>query len=456
MGAYLRPRVLSWNSNRDGRRFTCEIMRPGVVFLKNQKTHAMTLPDIDYIRAHYPAFSDPETSQWAFFENAGGSYVPARVIDPLHRFFTEYKVQPYGYSSMQRRAGKAMDAGYDAIAAMINADRSEITLGPSTTLNLYVLAQAFRPLLSAGDEIIVTNQDHESNIGCWRRLEEFGVVPREWRVDPDSGDLDTDDLAALVNEKTRMVCFPLCSNIVGTMNDARTICDIAGSVNAITVADAVSYAPHAFPDVHALGPDFVVFSTYKTFATHLGVLWGKPERLAGLAPQGHFFNAGKPNHRLNPTGPLHAEIGALAGLKTYIDELYEHHFPDAAAGSPRQRTEAMFRLFAEHETRLANRVLDFARGHPWLRILGRQHAEAQGRAGTIALAPTQVSPEYLARRLAESKVAVGFGHFYAPRCLQAVGLDPRDGVLRISLVHYNSAQDVDRLLTALDRILSIP
>jgi len=416
----------------------------------------MTQLDIDFVRGQYPAFDHPETGAWAFFENAGGSYVPAPVIDHLQRFFTEYKVQPYGYSAMQQRAGAALDAGYEAIAGMINAERAELTLGPSTTINLYVLAQAFRPLLSAGDEIVVTNQDHEANIGCWRRLEEFGVVLREWHVDPDTGELDTDDLAGLVNDKTRIICFSVCSNIIGTMNDVSTICDIAASVNAVTVADAVSYAPHAFPDVHALGPDFIVFSTYKTFATHLGVMWGKPERLAALPTQGHFFNADKPNHRLNPAGPLHAEIGALAGLETYVDDLYRHHFPDAAAGSLRQRTDAVFQLFAEHETALANRILDFARQHPGLRILGQEQAPLHGRAGTIALVPGTTSPEQLAERLAGHYVAAGFGHFYALRCLEAVGVEPQSGVLRISLVHYNSAADVELLLKALESSLAVP
>lgn len=412
----------------------------------------MTALDLSRVRAQYPAFEHPETGQWAFFENAGGAYVPRQVSDRLHRFFAEYKVQPYGDSYMQQEAGRAMDAGYDTIAAMINADRAEITLGPSTTMNLYVLAQAFRPLLAAGDEVIVTNQDHEANIGCWRRLEEFGVVLREWRIDPRSGALNTDDLEALVNGKTRLLCFPLCSNVIGTMNDVGSICDIARSCDIITIADGVSFAPHDFPDVQSLGPDFVLFSTYKTFATHVGVMWGRPERLAALVPQGHYFNADKPNHRLNPAGPQHAEIGALAGLGAYIDDLHSHHFPGHPASSLRARTEAMFALFAEHETALANQVLDFARQHRDIRILGRDRAETHRRAGTIALVPGRHNPARLARALADNRIAAGAGHFYAVRCLEALGVDPGSGVLRISLVHYNSAAEVERLLDSMARL----
>lgn len=414
----------------------------------------MTALDVPFVRNQYPAFEHPETSRWAFFENAGGSYVPRQVSDRLQRFFTEHKVQPYGYSYMQEQAGLAMDAGYAAVASMINADPADITLGPSTTMNLYVLAQAMRPGLSRGDEIIVTNQDHEANIGCWRRLEEFGVVLREWQVDPASGELDPEDLKELVNARTRIVCFSLCSNIVGSVNDVDAICGIARSVGAVTVADGVSFAPHWMPDVRTLGPDFVLFSTYKTFATHLGVLWGNPDELEKLAPQGHFFNADKPHYRMNPAGPLHAEIGALPGLEQYIEDLYNHHYPEQAAAGTRSRTESVFALFAEHETALANRILDFAGNRPDLRIVGRHRAEPHRRAGTIALAPVGSTPDQLARSLADERVAAGAGHFYAVRCLEGLGIEPQNGVLRISLVHYNTVGDVDRLLAALDQALA--
>lgn len=416
----------------------------------------MTELDISHVRAQYPAFDHPETSRWVFLENAGGSYVPRQVSDSLHQFFTAYKVQPYGHSWMQEQAGRTMDAAYTAMASMLNAHPDEITFGPSTTMNLYVLAQALRPSLSSGDEIIVTDQDHEANIGCWRRLEEFGVVLREWRMDPASGELDPEELNRLVNSRTRIICFSLCSNIIGTVNDVHAVCGIARSVGAITVADGVSFAPHWMPDVRTLGPDFIVFSTYKTFATHLGVLWGDLDRLRELVPQGHYFNADKPHYRMNPAGPQHAEIGALAGLAAYIENLYRHHYRDEPAVPLRAMTEAVYALFAGHETAQANRVLEFAAGRSDLRILGSSRAESCRRAGTISLVPSAITPDELARRLAVRRIAVGAGHFYAVRCLEALGIAPETGVLRISLVHYNSGEDVDRLLEALDRALADP
>ncbi|MGA0383032.1 MAG: aminotransferase class V-fold PLP-dependent enzyme, partial [Arenicellales bacterium] len=153
--------------------------------------------DLQFVRKQFPAFSAPDTKDWAFFENAGGSYVPATVSDRLHRFFVEHKVQPYSFSALSRKAGEEMDESYAAIASLINAKEDEITIGPSTTLNFYVLAQSLRHLLRVGDEIIVTNQDHEANIGCWRRLSEHGVIIKEWRVGKADGELDLNDLEAL-------------------------------------------------------------------------------------------------------------------------------------------------------------------------------------------------------------------------------------------------------------------
>jgi selenocysteine lyase/cysteine desulfurase len=159
--------------------------------------------DLDFVRAQFPAFADPQTRDWAFFENAGGSYVPATVISRLQRFFVEHKVQPYGSFALSKQAGEEMDESYAAIAELINAAPEEITIGPSTTLNLYVLAQSLRHLLRPGDEIIVTNQDHEANVGCWRRLSEHGVIMREWRVGKADAELELSDLEDMIRDRTR-------------------------------------------------------------------------------------------------------------------------------------------------------------------------------------------------------------------------------------------------------------
>ena len=409
--------------------------------------------DIEFVRSQYAVFQNPDTADWAFFENAGGSYVPRHVIERLTHFFQFTKVQPYGPFPSSIAAGEAMDESYRCLAELLNAEEEELTLGPSTTMNFYVLAQALRPMLHAGDEIIVTNQDHEANIGCWRRLSEFDAVIKEWRIDPESGELNIEDLKNLITKRTRLVCFTLCSNIVGTMNDVSKIAEMTHDAGALAVGDGVSFAPHRLPDVNRLGLDLYLFSTYKTFGTHIGVMWGKEEILEGLKDQGHFFNADKPHYRLNPVGPLHAEIAALAGLGEYYDALYEHHFTQNGLNR-HERSCRVFDLFAVHEARLTNRLLEALSALPGMRIIGQKHAESGRRASTISIVPEKKMPSDVVKQLLERKIAVRNGHFYAFRCVEALGVkDPeKEGVIRISLVHYNHEDEVDRLIEALSAV----
>jgi cysteine desulfurase family protein (TIGR01976 family) len=411
----------------------------------------MTL-DLDFIRSQYPVFANPTTNRWAMFENAGGSYVPDQVTDRLHDFFQFTKVQPYGPFEASIAAGAAMDEGYRVLADLLNCDPDELTMGPSTSMNTYVLAQAVRPTLRPGDEIIVTNQDHEANIGAWRRLEEFGAVIREWRIDPWTGELSLDDLDALISDQTRLVCFTLCSNIVGTMNDFQTISKMAHDAGALAIGDGVSYAPHRVLDVGASGLDIYLFSTYKTFGPHLGIMWGNPSALGTLEPQGHYFNREIPHYNFNPAGPLHAEIAATAGIGVYIDAVYDHHFTDNEQNF-HTRAGRVFDLFSRHETAQANRVLDAIKRIKGSRIIGRHEAEEGARAATISFTIEGMSSKTAAEKMAEKEIAVRNGDFYAVRCLEGLGIeDVEDGIIRISLVHYNSEQDVDRLVTALGEL----
>lgn len=400
-----------------------------------------------FVRSQFPAFDGFPGSEWAFFENAGGAYGCRPVVDRTHEFMTRYKVQPYGPSEMARRAGEAMDAGYLTIADLLDTRVENLTLGPSTTINLYVLAQALRSTLRPGDEIVVTNQDHEANIGCWRRLEEHGIVIREWRVD-EWGELRTEGLESVVGPKTRVVCFTLSSNIISTLNPVSEVVEIAKRHGALVVGDAVSYAPHNLPAVEETGLDFFLFSTYKTFASHQGVMWGSDEALGRTSNQGHYFNADKPNARLNPAGPQHGEIAALAGLRDYFEDLDTHHFA-GRGGSLHQRVSRVMGLVREHEARLTARLISGIDEIDGLRVLGKKSDETDQRSSVVSVTSKKVPPATLASKLAEKKIAVGSGHFYAIRLLEALGIDPARGVLRISLVHYNTDEEVDRLLEAL-------
>ena len=219
--------------------------------------------DVDFVRAQFPAFAEPSLQGQAFFENAGGSYACKQVIERLDRYYRERKVQPYSAYDASRVAGEEMDEARLRLAAMLGVETDELSFGPSTTQNTYVLAQAFGQHLNDGDAIIVTNQDHEANSGPWRRLAERGIEVREWQVDPETALLDVAALEKLLDDRVRLVVFPHCSNIVADINDVKAITAMVHAAGAVVCVDGVSYAPHGFPDVADLGADIYLFSATK-------------------------------------------------------------------------------------------------------------------------------------------------------------------------------------------------
>jgi selenocysteine lyase/cysteine desulfurase len=403
--------------------------------------------DIDFVRAQFPAFSEPSLKGQAFFENAGGSYACGAVIDRLTRFYRERKVQPYAPYAASRLGGEEMDEARMRLAAMLGVRTEEVSFGPSTSQNTYVLAQAFRRWLSPGDAIVVTDQDHEANTGPWRRLADEGIEVREWRIDPETGHLDPDALDALL-DGAKLLCFPHCSNVVGEINPVAEIAAKTRAAGAATCVDGVSYAPHGFPDVGRLGADIYLFSSYKTYGPHQGIMVIRRELGEKLPNQGHHFNGGTLYKRFTPAGPDHAQVAASAGMADYVDALYARHFPDHAEASG--RASAVHDLMRAHEVRLLQPLLDYLSARNDVRLLGPRRAEA--RAPTVAV-ETDRPGEELADRLAPHGIMAGGGDFYAVRPLRAMRVDPSKGVLRMSFVHYTSKGEVDRLIEALDHVL---
>ena len=407
--------------------------------------------DVDFVRAQFPAFSSAALQGQAFFENAGGSYTCKPVIDRLTRFYHDRKVQPYAPYLASQLGGAEMDEARARLAAMMGVDRDEVSFGPSTSANTFVLAQAVRVWLrGAGGAIVVTNQDHEANSGVWRRLADEGIEVREWRVDPQTGHLDPADLARLLSDgKVKLVCFPHCSNVVAEINPVAEICAMAAAAGAFTCVDGVSYAPHGFPDIPALGADVYLFSAYKTYGPHQGIMVLRRAIGAALPAQGHYFNADVLYKRFTPAGPDHAQVAACAGMADYIDALYVHHFGTEAA-APLARNQAVHDLMRAHEVRLAQPLLDYLAARNDLRLIGPRAAE--NRAPTVAVALDRAA-EPVAAALAGQGIMAGGGDFYAVRPLGALGVDLERGVLRLSFVHYTSQAEVAKLITALDQVL---
>ncbi|MBK5927753.1 aminotransferase class V-fold PLP-dependent enzyme [Rhodobaculum claviforme] len=404
--------------------------------------------DLAFVRKQFPAFDEPALRDQAFFENAGGSYPCRYAIWRLHRFYRERKVQPYGPYAASELAGAEMDEARRRLSRLMGVEEAEITFGPSTSANVYVLAQAVRQWLNPGQAIVVTNQDHEANSGPWRRLAAEGVEVREWRMNPTTGHLDPADLAALLDDRVRMVCFPHCSNVVGEINAVPEICAMIRRAGALSCVDGVSYAPHGLPDVGRLGADVYLFSTYKVYGPHQGVMVIRNGLADRLPAQGHHFNAGVASKRFNPAGPDHAQVAACAGIADYIDALYAHHV--RAGRDARDRNGVVHEMMRRHETRLLQPLLDYLAGRNDLRLIGPR--DAARRAPTVAVAHHRRGAA-LAADLARHGINAGGGDFYAGRALEALGLDPDHGVLRVSFVHYTSKEEVDRLIAALDAVL---
>ncbi|NIM27892.1 MAG: aminotransferase class V-fold PLP-dependent enzyme [Gammaproteobacteria bacterium] len=403
--------------------------------------------DVNFCRGFFPPLANGE----AYLENAGGSYAPRHVIEAIEAYMRECQCQPSWRFAASRSARERLDRSQSLIAEAINADRDEIVIGPSTTLNVYVLAHALAPLLERGSEIVVTNQDHEANGGAWRRLAERGVVVREWRVDPLSGDLDLEALDALLGPRTRLVCFPHVSNIVGSLNDARAITARAHAVGAMVCIDGVATVAHQLPDMKSLDADFYLFSTYKMYGPHLAVLYAKREHMEAASNQNHFFHEGNVPEKLHPGGLSYESAASIAGIVDYLEAVHAHHF-DAEDNDLRARLAKVYGLFQTQESSLMARVLDYLAGRTDIRLIGRDTSDATRRAPTFSVTVAGRDPGDVAARLAERGVCVGHGHFYAYRCVDALGIDPARGVLRFSMVHYNTLEEVDRLTAAMDAI----
>jgi selenocysteine lyase/cysteine desulfurase len=400
--------------------------------------------DPDRIRAEFPAFRQPDLRDFAHFENAGGSYTCAPVLNRMRNFYWNTKVQPGHPFGPSREAQKAMDESWRRIAAAMNVPQEWIHFGPSTSANTYTLAHAFEGWLKPGDAIVVTNQDHEANSGVWRKLVSRGVEIREWSIEGDTGHLALAALDKLLDSKVRLICMPHVSNIVGEINPVAEVAKRAHALGAISIVDGVSYAPHGVPDVLALGCDIYLFSAYKVYGPHQGIMAIRPSVANELPNQSHFFNAGAIRKRLNPAGPDHAQIGAAGGIADYL-ETVANIAGDAFTGST--LFHKAHKAMRAQETAVMAPLLDYLRAKNGVRLLGPSDPEK--RAPTISIV-TDKHPRAIAEALGKRNIGVGAGNFYGYRCLQGLGLDPERGVLRMSFVHYTTPAEVQRLISALD------
>ncbi len=403
--------------------------------------------NLNFVRQHFPALA----GDWVFFDNAGGSQILKPVVDRITEFLYDSNVQLGASYAVSQRATERVAAGAMAMARLINAaDPAEVVLGPSTSALLRMLAQCFRPTLQPGDEIIVTNADHEANISPWRDLEREGIVLKTWRVNPATFELEQADLAALLTPRTRLVAMTHTSNVLGSIQPVRAIADLVHAHGALLCVDGVAFAPHRRVDVQALDVDFYTFSLYKVYGPHQALLYGKKELLLALPGYNHYFieDTAVP-YKFQPGGSSYELSYSLTAIPDYFAALAQHHgLPDQV-----DPLDYAFALIQQHEGALNQRLLSFLHRQPKVRVIGRNTDDPTERVSTISFVVDGLSSDQIPPYLDAQNIGIRYGHFYALRLIEDLGLLPNQGVVRVSMVHYNTLEECDRLIEQLAEIL---
>jgi cysteine desulfurase family protein (TIGR01976 family) len=382
---------------------------------------ATAMLDVSAVRARFSALDTP----WAFFDSPGGTQTPDSVIDAIARYLRKSNANLDGRFESSIRSNALVAEARSAAADFLRCTPDEVLFGANMTTLNFALSRAAGRGLRAGDEIVVTKLDHDGNVAPWLELaHDLDVVVRLVEMHDDTT-LDYADLKAKVSERTRIVAFPLASNAVGTLVDTRRVADLAHGVGALAWADAVHYAPHGPIDVGELGIDVLICSPYKFFGPHLGLAFGRTDVLGQWRPYKVRPAADEPVGRRFETGTLPHEL--LAGFIAAVD------YVDSVGWDP----------IRAHERTLGERFLA-ALPERWT-LHGLPTMD--GRVPTFAITHDELAPDVAAARLAERHLAVWSGDYYAVEVMRRLGL--REGAVRVGFVHYNTADEVDRLLDAL-------
>jgi cysteine desulfurase family protein (TIGR01976 family) len=427
--------------------------------------------DVTSIRAQFPSlFQTVNGHPAAFLDGPGGTQVPQRVIDAISNYLRRDNANTGGAYSTSRNTDAMLAEARAAMADFLNCAADEIVFGPNMTTLTYLMSRAIGRDLGPGDEIVVTRLDHDANVSPWLALEEKGVTIRWAEIHEEDCTLDLDDFASKINEKTKLVAIGYASNAVGTVNPVKKIVALAHAAGALAYVDAVHYAPHGLIDVQHLDCDFLVCSTYKFFGPHMGVLFGKREHLQRLLPyKVRPLTDAIPNRW--EWGTLNHEC--IAGITACVDYI-------AALGTENVGTDALVRPSGEarslttprraaivaafdavhhYEHALMHRLIAGLNEIPKIKIYGiTDPARFAERCPTIALRvinqTKDQTPLALAAKLGDQGFFTWDGNYYALNLTERLDVEKSGGFLRIGLVHYNTIDEVDRLLSALQEIVS--
>lgn len=401
--------------------------------------------DVGFARSQFPALADG----FAYFDNAGGSLVLETVADRIHDYLLTTSVQTGASYVHSQRASARLAEARARIALFMGARRpEEIVFGPSTTALVQYLARAMAYQFKPGDEVIVTRFDHESNIGAWLGLEALGVVVKFWEIDKEGFEIRLDALERLLSPRTRLVAVTHVSNILGTIHPIAEIAKLVHAHGAKIVVDGVAYAPHRAIDVAALDVDYYVFSFYKTYGPHFAALYGRYDDLLALDSLYHYFyGRDKVPGKLEPGNPNYELAWGAAGIVDYFDAL-------GGRTGERAAIARAFASIAAHEAVLGERLLAYLRDRNDIQIIGRRDSNAQTRVPTIAFKAVGRDSAGIVTEMDKGAVGIRHGDFHSRRLVESLGLADDHGVVRVSMVHYNTVEEVDRLIGGLDRALA--
>jgi len=418
------------------------------------ETAASTALDLSWVRSQFPALAQTVNGHPAvFLDGPGGTQVPQRVIDAITDYLRRDNANTGGAYATSRRTDAMIAGAREAMADFFQCGRDEVVFGPNMTTLTYAMSRAIGRDLGPGDEILVTRLDHDANVSPWLALEEKGVTIRWAEIREQNCTLDITDLASKINERTKLVAVGYASNAVGTINPVKEIVRLAHAVGALAYIDAVHYGPHGLIDVAALDCDFLVCSTYKFFGPHMGVLFGKREHLKRLQPY-----KVRPNTNAIPNcwewGTLNHEcIGGIAACVAYLADLGKRAHPEASMR--REAIVAAYEAIHHHERGLMERMIRGLTAIPRLKLYGiADPLRLEERCATFAVRVEGHTPLELATKLGERGFFTWDGNYYALNLTEQLDVEKSGGFLRIGLVHYNTADEVDRLLAALREIVS--
>jgi cysteine desulfurase family protein (TIGR01976 family) len=399
---------------------------------------------VDFIRKQYPALQKGDT---VYLDNAAGSQVPQQVVDNIVEAMTTMQVNKGGLYKPSEKITQIKEDVRALTAIFLNAKAHNVHFGPNATTLNELLAQAVGRWLKPGDEIIISALDHHANRDPWRRLELQGVVVKTWETTPPYHTLELATLQSLLSPKTKLVCMTAASNALGTLTAVKEAATIVHENGAKLMVDSVHYAPHFLPDVRAMGADMMTFSPYKVFGPHLGVLYLNDEMRDTLnPPRLEFFDKGD-TVNWEPGTQNHEAIHAWGGTFRYFEDLSKEM---KLEGTERERWQKLFDAFHEHETKLGQRLID-GLNDLGATVYGLPGIE--GRTATVSMNIKDFSAEDVAKHLGNQGVAVANGHYYAYTIMmKTLGLEPRGGAVRISLLHYSNQEEVTNILQALDNI----